>query len=76
MLFNVKQYQIHFLTVHQINERHAFLARTIGTHHLENYSHEMVNYLNKVLSIGVPSFLVLEMTFYNIYATKVIQSPQ
>ena len=34
----------------------------------------MVNDLNKVLSIGVPSFLVLEMIFYNIYATKVIQS--
>ena len=47
------------------------LARTIGTHPLENYSHEMANYLNKVVSIFVTSLLVLEMIFYNIYATKV-----
>ena len=48
------------------------LARTIGTHPLEDYSHEMANYLNKVISISVTSFLVLEMIFYNIYATKVL----
>ena len=60
-----------FFTVHQINERHDSLARIIGTHPLENYSHEMANYLNKVISISVTSFLVLEIFFYNIYATKV-----
>ena len=48
------------------------LARTIGTHPLEDYSFEMANYFNKVVSICIPSFLVLEMLFYNIYATKVI----
>ena len=48
------------------------LARTIGTHPLEDESYEMANYLNKVVSICVTSFLVLEMIFYNIYATKVI----
>ena len=47
------------------------LARTIGTHPLEDYSYEMANYLNKVVSICVTSFLVLEIIFYNIYATKV-----
>ena len=31
----------------------------------------MANYLNKVVSICVTSFLVLEIIFYNIYATKV-----
>ena len=48
------------------------LARTIGSHPLENYSHEMANYLNKVVLISVTSFLLLEMIFYNIYATKVL----
>ena len=48
------------------------LDRTIGTHPLEDYSFEMANYFNKVVSICIPSFLVLEMLFYNIYATKVI----
>ena len=47
------------------------LARTIGTHPLEDYSYEMANYLNKVASICITSFLVLEIIFYNIYATKV-----
>ena len=51
--------------------RHDLLARTIGTHPLEDYSHEMANYLNKVVTIIVTSFLVLEIFFYNIYATKV-----
>ena len=62
------------LKVHQINERQDLLARTIGTHPLEDYSHETANYLNKVVSITVTSLLVLEMIFYNIYATKVIRS--
>ena len=34
----------------------------------------MANSLNKVVSITVTSFLVLEMIFYNIYATKVIST--
>ena len=71
MLLN-KQNEILFFIVHQINERHSLLARTIGSHPLENYSHEMANYLNKVISISVTSFLLLEMIFYNIYATKVL----
>ena len=50
------------------------LARTIGTHPLEDYSYEMANYLNKVFSICITSFLVLEIIFYNIYATKVYNS--
>ena len=60
-----------FISVYSINERHALLTRTIGTHPLEDDSYEMANYLNKVASISLITFLILEIVFYNVYNTMV-----
>ena len=57
---------MHYIA-HNINKRHQFLTRLVGTKPEENKSLEAVNYLVSVVTATIGAASLLEVVFYFIY---------
>ena len=57
-----------------INRRHEFLTRLIGTKPEEDRSFEAVNYLVTLATVSTSVALLLEVIFYFIYNRRVSKS--
>ena len=59
------------IIVLNIIERHSLLSRTIGTHPLEDISHDRANILNILAPVFLILLLSLEFALYNVYSRLV-----
>ena len=62
---------LQLVSVKQINNRHSFLTKLIGTKEEEDYSYEMANYLQVLITTCFFVFSFMEMAMFYVYNLKV-----